>query len=411
MPAVCLNVYSNIFTVILTVLFLFWCFVLLFACLAGVLSVKTWPVAKVCPVFGRICFLMFSYLFPKGGCCPVKDPHTNLLHRHTLHCLLPELLVRAAPARPLAALLFTPSHFARWQEALTPLAADALLLHVAERLTHALPQDAVIARWEHSTFAVLLPDHAPWQAELAAQACCSALEQAPLPPLFARTELPLGLCCGIAVSPPATPDRLLPMAEHRLQQQLHGSLPQLLADTDRTATMRLAERWLLHESSYLRQHAQRTAQLAQRTAQRMHLPAEVCDTLAPAALYADICLPALAGEAFYRPGPLTLAEQQRIHTHPAAAAEVTEALALPPAVTEAVLYHHERLDGSGYPRGLRGDTIPTAGLLLGLCSARAAMELPRPYRPARSRQRISAELGREADRLWPREMVQALLAC
>jgi HD-GYP domain-containing protein (c-di-GMP phosphodiesterase class II) len=58
-------------------------------------------------------------------------------------------------------------------------------------------------------------------------------------------------------------------------------------------------------------------------------------------------------------------------------------------------FHHERMDGSGYPRALRGDTIPAAGRLLGAADSYCAMLEPRPHRAALTPQDAAAELRRE----------------
>ncbi|MCH8850137.1 MAG: HD domain-containing protein, partial [Chloroflexi bacterium] len=62
-------------------------------------------------------------------------------------------------------------------------------------------------------------------------------------------------------------------------------------------------------------------------------------------------------------------------------------------VVDAVSCHHERYDGSGYPRGLRGEEIPLVGRIIAIADAHSAMTLDRPYRKAISGEQVMAELA------------------
>jgi DNA-binding CsgD family transcriptional regulator len=111
-----------------------------------------------------------------------------------------------------------------------------------------------------------------------------------------------------------------------------------------------------------------------------------------------------------KPGPLGAGEWERVRMHP----YITERMlhqseALAPLGAIAV-QHRERLDGSGYPRGLAGSAIPRAARILGAADAYEAMREPRPHRPARSADEAAAELRAEvkAARL-DAEAVEAVL--
>lgn len=132
----------------------------------------------------------------------MKDPQTDVYHRHYLHQKLPELLVRASQNAPLTLLLLAPAPFAIWQQALTPLAADALIQHLAHCLQQAAPPEALLARWDHDSFAMLLPNYSKNQAEAVVDACRSSLFSTPLPAVFAMQELPLSLLAASSSFPP-----------------------------------------------------------------------------------------------------------------------------------------------------------------------------------------------------------------
>ena len=94
-------------------------------------------------------------------------------------------------------------------------------------------------------------------------------------------------------------------------------------------------------------------------------------------------------------GTLTAAELERVRLHP----YLTERmLASSPALAPLgaiAVQHHERLDGSGYPRGLSGDAITPAGRILAAADAYHAMTEPRPHRAARTAEEAAAELRAE----------------
>jgi putative two-component system response regulator len=91
-----------------------------------------------------------------------------------------------------------------------------------------------------------------------------------------------------------------------------------------------------------------------------------------------------------KPGPLTRDESALMRRHP----EIGDALCAPlqslRAVRPIILGHHERIDGSGYPRGLRGDEIPLLAQIVGIVDVYDALTSQRPYRPALSHEEAVA---------------------
>jgi len=106
-------------------------------------------------------------------------------------------------------------------------------------------------------------------------------------------------------------------------------------------------------------------------------------------------------------GPLDQDEQHALMQHPEVSVEMIRPLEYLGSVRELILAHHERWDGSGYPRGLAGDEIPLGGRLLAVVDAYESMTSGRPYRAARSHDEAIAELRREARRQFDPEVVEA----
>jgi HD-GYP domain-containing protein (c-di-GMP phosphodiesterase class II) len=101
-----------------------------------------------------------------------------------------------------------------------------------------------------------------------------------------------------------------------------------------------------------------------------------------AGLFLDIGLLALPGDLLAVRGPLRPEAVELLHGHPETSGNILEPLARVGVPVAAVRAHHERLDGSGYPRGLRGRQVPFGAQLLAVVDTWAALTRPRPHRPA-----------------------------
>ena len=102
-----------------------------------------------------------------------------------------------------------------------------------------------------------------------------------------------------------------------------------------------------------------------------------------------------------KPAALTQAEWEIMRCHPQTGARVVSPLGLPEVVTDVVLHHHERWDGTGYPDGLAAEEIPLAARVFSVCDALEAMTANRPYRgplPASvAFERVKLESGQQFD--------------
>jgi len=164
------------------------------------------------------------------------------------------------------------------------------------------------------------------------------------------------------------------------------------------------------KSPYTLGHAQAVAELVAETAGQLGLSARETRTLKRAGLVHDIGRLGVSNAIWDKRGPLGPGEWERIRLHP----YITERMlhqspALAPLGAIAV-QHRERLDGSGYPRGLAGAAVSTPARVLGAADAYQAMREPRPHRPERSAGEAALELRAEvrAGRL-DAEAVEAVL--
>lgn len=141
--------------------------------------------------------------------------------------------------------------------------------------------------------------------------------------------------------------------------------------------------WLakLHApDSYLIGHAQRCAILAAVVGRAMGFPELHLQRLAWAGLLSQIGRTRIPRALTDRPGPLTAEEIARIREFVVLGVDLLRGVGgISDAIVEAVQHHHERLDGSGYPRGLTGDKIPVMARIVGLVDWFDAMTSPKPY--------------------------------
>jgi HD-GYP domain-containing protein (c-di-GMP phosphodiesterase class II) len=107
----------------------------------------------------------------------------------------------------------------------------------------------------------------------------------------------------------------------------------------------------------------------------------------------DIGKAAIPATILSKPGNLTQEEWVLMRSHVTRGHEMLKEMNLPDFALDMMLNHHERMDGSGYPRGLLGPEMSLETKILGICDVVEAMGSHRPYRPARSSREIIQELS------------------
>ncbi len=129
-------------------------------------------------------------------------------------------------------------------------------------------------------------------------------------------------------------------------------------------------------------HQRRSAALAEAIAALLRVDDDTKESIRIAALLHDIGNVEIPSQILNKPGPLSEAEFEIVKTHPTAGFEILSGIEFPWPLAEIVLQHHERLDGSGYPTGLSGDSIRREAKILAVADVAEAMASHRPYRPA-----------------------------
>jgi len=164
---------------------------------------------------------------------------------------------------------------------------------------------------------------------------------------------------------------------------------------------------------YTAGHCQRLSEYAVALGRRLHLPAEQLATLERGGVLHDVGKVGVPDSVLLKPGPLTPAEFALMQQHTVIGDRLCGELRSLRNVRPIVRHHHERLDGGGYPDGLKGDAIPLLAQILCVVDIYDAMTTARPYRPAMEPARAFMELRAQVKKGWRRadlvdELIQLL---
>jgi len=161
---------------------------------------------------------------------------------------------------------------------------------------------------------------------------------------------------------------------------------------------------------YTSGHQQRVGRLSVAIARRLGWEEPRIEGLRLGALLHDIGKIYVPAEILNRPGRLSEQEMAIIRTHPSVGGEILEGTDFPWPIREMVEQHHERIDGSGYPKGLKGAEILEEAKIIAVADVVEAIVAHRPYRPSRGLDAGLAEIERGRGSIYDPAAVDACLA-
>jgi putative nucleotidyltransferase with HDIG domain len=159
-----------------------------------------------------------------------------------------------------------------------------------------------------------------------------------------------------------------------------------------------------------RAEAEESARLAMAIARELGWSAADVDEMGLAALLHDVGELAIPDTLLDKTDQLMPDEYERMKTHPRVAAHMIDFFNRSPIVLNAVISHHERWDGRGYPQGLSGANIPLEGRIMSLADAMEAMLSPKSYRPALEPSQALQEVIKGSGTQFDPSVVQVFLA-
>jgi two-component system cell cycle response regulator len=327
----------------------------------------------------------------------LTDALTGLGNRRRLMRDLEDCLA-AGGERTIA--LFDLDGFKNYNDVFGHPAGDALLVRLARELEHVVAGSGEAYRLGGDEFCVLL-DGAGEESERTLVRCVVALTDR-------GHGFDVGCSHGAAKLPSEADDRAaaLTLADRRLYSEKFERRRDAISEQTCDALLQV-----LHEREPdLRDHVGDVAELALRVGIRLGLKAEELDDVRRAAELHDVGKSAVPDAILAKPGPLDEREWEFVRQHTLVGERILRAAPALHSVAKLVRSSHERFDGTGYPDGLVGQTIPLGARIVSACDAWDAMITTRPYRHALSRADALRELRRCSGTQFDPVVVRALCA-
>ena len=273
---------------------------------------------------------------------------------------------------------------------------DKLLIRISQMLQTFSRKRDIVARWGGDEFAIVLPK----TPERVAMGICERIKK--VCQETDKTRIPPSIALGVATKEGLAQDieEVLGEAEDRMYRNklvggksARGSIISSLQKT-------LGER--THETE---KHAWRLQNLSQKMGQALHLPDSELDELLLVAVMHDIGKVAIPDNILKNPGKLSPEDWEIMKKHPEIGYRIAKSSCELSHIAEAILYHHERWDGTGYPEGLKGANIPLISRIVSIVDSYDVMTNGRPYKAAISKQEALRELKRCAGTQFDPELV------
>lgn len=252
-------------------------------------------------------------------------------------------------------------------------AGDTLLKHVASLLMDNCRKSDFIARWGGDEFVVLMPRTSLKVAETVIQ----RFKDIHIPIDEGSLTLSLSIGCASKDAAGSSIKTLMREAEEYMYRQklLHGK-------SYRNAIISTLLATLYEKSSETEEHSKRIEKYCHAIGRRLQLSSKEMDALSLLALLHDIGKVSINPNILQKPGSLTPEEWEEMKKHSEIGYRIARATPELAAIADLILSHHERWDGKGYPRGLKGEEIPLACRILAVVDALDAMTNDRVYRSA-----------------------------
>ncbi|NPV51964.1 MAG: diguanylate cyclase [Firmicutes bacterium] len=262
---------------------------------------------------------------------------------------------------------------------------DQLLIKIAQILKASCREGDVIARWGGDEFAIILPRTTAKAATEVVAKIRKACNEAGVVPIQPSIAL------GAATQEEVAEDiqDVLKEAEDRMYRSklMEGK-------SIRSSIISSLQRTLAETTHETEEHAWRLQDLALRVGHALGLTDSKLDELVLLAVLHDVGKVAIPDSILMKPGPLSPEEWGIMQKHPEIGYRIAQSSCELAHIAEGILAHHERWDGMGYPRGLRGDEIPLLSRIIAIVDAYDVMTHERPYKAPVSPQEALEELKR-----------------
>ena len=278
---------------------------------------------------------------------------------------------------------------------------DEYLKRMAAVLRESCRKDDIIARWGGDEFAIILPETTAEEAQMIVKRIDDACHQ------FNTLAIPLSISIGCATknTPEESMQGLVKTAEDRLYRRKLLELK-----SSRSAAIASLTEALRQKSHETQEHTDRLRALLLSFARELGLSTGEIDDLTLLATLHDIGKIAIPESILRNPGRLTPGEWKTIRKHPVIGFRIAQSIPELSTIALAILAHHERWDGTGYPQGLKGNDIPLLSRILSIIDAFEVITSGRPYQKARNIPKAIDELKHCAGTQFDPELVERFIA-
>jgi diguanylate cyclase (GGDEF)-like protein len=350
---------------------------------AGGWSIAVVVVALVLLAIAAVSFLAHHRILVATS---LADTLTGIGNRCRLKLDLERGLKDASPARPLLLMLFDLNGFKGYNDTFGHPAGDALLIRLASALQTAMTDHGGTAyRLGGDEFCILVSVDPDATTPIVAAAAEALSDRGP--------GFSITASYGAILLPQESED---PSEAMRLvDQRMYAQKTSGRRSTDRQ-TRDVLLRALQERNPELAERHAAVARLAEAVGQRLGLPAQELTELRQAAELHDVGKMAIPERVLHKPGPLDDDEWAFVRRHTLIGERIIGAAPALAQATKLVRATHERVDGGGYPDGLRGEQIPLGARIIAVCDAFTAMTSPRAYAAQLTIAQAVAELRRAA---------------
>ncbi|MCR4443449.1 MAG: diguanylate cyclase [Peptococcaceae bacterium] len=279
-------------------------------------------------------------------------------------------------------------------------AGDLLLKRAAGIIRESCRREDIVARWGGDEFVVLLPRTGVQATEGIVGRIKNKCE------LEGEGPIQLSIALGYATKTKAKEDLWQVLKEAEEWMYRHKLLQ---GKSYRNAVTSALKAALFEKSMETEEHAERIKEMSLKIAKAMQITAKQRDELELLAVLHDIGKVAIKESILLKPAPLTEKEWEEIKKHPEIGYRIAQSTPELAPIAEYILYHHERWDGRGYPRGIKGEEIPLLSRILAVVDAYDAMTSDRIYRKALSREKAITEIKRNAGTQFDPDIVTAFI--
>ncbi|TAM77044.1 diguanylate cyclase [bacterium] len=327
-----------------------------------------------------------------------RDPLTNLLNHRAVMVGLQRLLAERTPG--VAVVLLDVEAFRLFNTTFGHHVGDEALRLVARCIRGSAGEEDLVSRYGGDEFLIVLPEGGAASASAFLDRLRAQLVTSPLDSP-SGVPIPISCCAGIAAAPAdgTTRETLVAAADERLQAERNGSHARISYASGRAhPTLSDAQEGLLvailRKDLYTRAHIHFVGETALDFAEALGLDAEMTRALFLGSLLHDVGKICIPDTIISKPSSLAPAERKIMQRHTMLGYELVRGVDGMDIASLAVLHHHERVDGRGYPYGLAAEAIPSIARMVTIIDAFSAMVLDRPYHKAIADDAAKTELRR-----------------